>query len=154
GFWFVLVVAAYLFLWMITGELNTITESVLALIGIGAGTALSASLIDTGQKTTAVTAQTELLAERKALTAEIGRLTTLADTPETEAQPAARQARLAEVQGLLARDQTVERRAKGHFLSDVLSDGMGVSLHRFQMFVWTIVLGIIFCSSVYKRLAM
>jgi hypothetical protein len=104
GFWFFVVVAAYLFLWLVTGELNTITESILALIGIGSGTALGASLIDTGQPP----------------------------------RPAG----------------TVQRRGSGGFLHDVLSDGAGVSLHRLQMFVWTIVLGIIFCSSVYRRLAM
>jgi hypothetical protein len=105
GFWFFLAVNAYLFLWLITGELNTITESVLALIGIGSGTALGASLIDTGQHATSA-------------------------------------------------GRTVQRTGSGRFFADVLSDGSGVSLHRFQMFVWTIVLGIIFCSSVYRRLAM
>lgn len=111
GFWFFLVVAAYLFLWLITGELNTITESILALIGIGSGTALGATLIDTSR------------------------------------QPSA-------AGGLLAPGRPVKRVGSGRFLGDVLSDGTGVSLHRFQMFVWTLVLGIIFCSSVYRRLAM
>jgi hypothetical protein len=105
GFWFFLVVSAYLFLWLITGELNTITDSVLALIGIGSATALGASLIDTGQQATPV-------------------------------------------------GPALQRTGSGRFLSDVLSDGKGVSLHRFQMLVWTIVLGIIFCSSVYRLLAM
>ena len=36
----------------------------------------------------------------------------------------------------------------------MLSDPSGVSLHRFQMFVWTLVLGVIFVASVYKNLAM
>src|SRR5258706_324505 len=40
------------------------------------------------------------------------------------------------------------------FLNDVMSDPTGVSLHRFQMFVWTLVLGVIFIGSVYKNLAM
>ncbi len=37
------------------------------------------------------------------------------------------------------------------FLDDHISDPNGVSLHRFQMFVWTLVLGIIFIGSVYKN---
>ncbi len=110
GFWFFFVVAAYLFLWLVTGELNTITDSILALIGIGSGTALGASLIDT----------------------------------EKEPSPV----------GPAGTAGTVQRRGSGHFVRDILSDGTGVSLHRLQMFVWTIVLGIIFCSSVYRRLAM
>ena len=40
------------------------------------------------------------------------------------------------------------------FVRDVLSDGGGYSFHRFQIFAWTIVLGIIFVSSVYNNLTM
>ena len=41
------------------------------------------------------------------------------------------------------------------FITDVLRDSSGsISLHRFQMFVWTLVLGVIFISSVYKSLSM
>ena len=39
-------------------------------------------------------------------------------------------------------------------LRDILSDGSGYSFHRFQIFAWTIVLGIIFVSSVYNGLTM
>jgi len=39
-------------------------------------------------------------------------------------------------------------------LRDLLSDGSGYSFHRFQIFAWTIVLGIIFVSSVYNNLTM
>ena len=106
AFWSFLAVAAYVFLWMITEELDTITGSVLGLLGIGAGTALGSSVIDAGK-------------EEKAATA---------------GQP------------------TVG--ASQGFLRDLLQDGEGVSLYRFQMFVWTLVLGIIFVASVYEKLAM
>jgi hypothetical protein len=49
-FWFYLVISAYTFIWLITGELDTITESVLALLGVGTGTALGGALIDTSAK--------------------------------------------------------------------------------------------------------
>ena len=42
----------------------------------------------------------------------------------------------------------------GHWWLDILSDKYGVSFHRFQVAVWTLVLGIIFCMQVYKVLAM
>jgi hypothetical protein len=42
----------------------------------------------------------------------------------------------------------------GSWLKDVLSDANGVSFHRFQMAVWTFVLGIIFMLTVYRELAM
>lgn len=103
SFWFFLVIAAYVFMWLINDELDTITDSVLALIGIGAATALGATLID----------------QKKA-------------TPQVN-EPG--------------------WTSKG-FLNDMMSDPTGVSLHRFQMFVWTLVLGVIFCASVYKNLEM
>lgn len=103
--WFFLVVIGYVFVWMMTGELDTITESILALVGIGAGTALSAALI--------------------------------------EQQPS----------GANASPNAPPQTSRG-FIRDVLDDGNGVSLHRFQMFVWTIVLGIIFVDSVYRDLSM
>lgn len=103
SFWFFLVIAAYFFMWLITDELDTITDSVLGLIGIGAATALGAALIDKNK---------------------------------TAPQPD-------EPGGM----------SKG-FLNDVMSDPTGVSLHRFQMFVWTLVLGVIFIGSVYKNLEM
>jgi hypothetical protein len=106
AFWSFLAVAAYVFLWMITEELDTITGSVLGLLGIGAGTALGSSVIDAGKQEKAVTAGLS----------PVG--------------------------------------ASQGFLRDLLQDGDGVSLYRFQMFVWTLVLGIIFVASVYEKLAM
>jgi hypothetical protein len=103
SFWFFLVIAAYVFMWLINDELDTITESVLGLIGIGAATALGAALID--NKKTAPDP----------------------DEPGGKSQG---------------------------FLNDVMSDPTGISLHRFQMFVWTLVLGVIFCGSVYNNLEM
>jgi hypothetical protein len=101
-FWFFLVIVAYVFMWLINDELDTITESVLALIGIGAATAIGAAMIDKSKTETA---------------------------PEAAV-------------------------ASRGFMKDVLSDLDGISLHRFQMFVWTLVLGVIFVASVYKSLAM
>ena len=103
AFWFTLVIIAYVFMWLINDELDTITSSVLALIGLGAATAIGATMIDKNK------------------------------TQSGEATPA------------------VSTRG---FLHDVLSDANGISLHRFQMFVWTLVLGIIFIASVYKNLSM
>jgi hypothetical protein len=40
------------------------------------------------------------------------------------------------------------------FLRDLLSDASGYSFHRFQIFAWTIILGVIFVSSVWNGLTM
>ena len=36
AFWFFLVITSYVFIWMVTGDVNTITGTVLGLIGISA----------------------------------------------------------------------------------------------------------------------
>ena len=59
AFWSFLIVAAYVFIWMITKELDTITGSVLALLGIGSSTALAATLIDKEKTTGTVTGGSE-----------------------------------------------------------------------------------------------
>lgn len=46
AFWFVMVAVSFLSIWVVTGALDTITGSVLALIGIGSGSALGSALID------------------------------------------------------------------------------------------------------------
>jgi hypothetical protein len=110
AFWSLLVIAAYLFIWLITEELDTITGSVLALLGIGSATALGANVIDQGK----------------------------AANPQAAPAPAA---------------PVVPTPSQG-FLNDVLSDDQGISIYRFQLFAWTLVLGVIFCASVYHGLEM
>jgi hypothetical protein len=45
AFWFFLVIVAYICLWLITGDFNTLTPSVLVLIGISGATTLGAGLV-------------------------------------------------------------------------------------------------------------
>jgi hypothetical protein len=40
------------------------------------------------------------------------------------------------------------------FLLDILSDADGVSVHRFQLFAWTIILGVVFASAVLREVGM
>jgi hypothetical protein len=45
-------------------------------------------------------------------------------------------------------------RASRHFLVDILSDDRGVSVYRFQMALWTLVLAFVFLYTVWRDLAM
>jgi len=135
AFWLYLVIAAYVFIWMITGELDTITGSVLALLGIGSGTALGAALIDQG-KDEAKDAKVAATAE----TAATGAAAEPAPAPAAAAAPTAPKHQKSPV-------------TRG-FLKDVLSDERGISIHRFQLFIWTLVLGVIFCTVVFGNLEM
>jgi hypothetical protein len=170
AFWFFLIYASYLTIWLITGALDTITASLLALMGISAGTALSEAMIDTGKDTASTNQAQDLTAEKQALEQSI---------PQTEAQlnAANEQAssaltdqsnrdaltrqltdsrtRLSQIdQQLQTLSSQQPTMVSSGFLRDILTDASGYSFHRFQIFAWTIVLGIIFVSSVYNSLTM
>lgn len=103
AFWFFMVIAAFVLIWLIIGDTDTITQGVLVLIGISAGTALGSTAIDSS-------------------------------VDPNKPPPAATES--------------------NGFLDDILSDGNGVSFHRFQIAVWTLVLGFVFVKNVINELAM
>lgn len=101
AFWLVLTVGAYTCIWLKTGEIsNIIPDSILALMGISAGTTVISAVVDSNASSQA---------------------------PAT---------------------------ASGNLLKDLLSDSDGISFHRLQMFVWTIVLGFVFIHKVSTTLIM
>lgn len=165
AFWFVLVVTSFLLIWLITGEYSTITSSALVLIGIGAGTALGATLVDNSKTATVADQLTDYQAEKTALVNRINELKSslAADSSNPPPQVASdlqteldsKQTRLNVVNAMLAQLQTgSEIPPSQGFLRDILSDNGDISFHRMQIAIWTIVLGIIFVNSVYERLAM
>jgi hypothetical protein len=162
AFWFVLVIASFILIWLVTGATDIITPSVLALIGIGAGTALGSAAIDVGKRAETTNQQTSLEAERDALTAGLAALETdIAATNDATTsndlrqQRTAKLTRLNEVNTKIRQLLTGGVRPSGGFLSDLLKDANGsYSFHRLQMFVWTLVLGALFLHSVWSRVAM
>jgi len=170
AFWFFLIYASYMTIWLITSALDTITASLLALMGISAGTALGEALIDNGKDTARTNQNQELTAQKEALmqtldevqpqvdAANASAATTVTDQANRDSlnrQLVQGRTRLSQVEQQL-RALTIERspQVSQGFLRDILSDGSGYSFHRFQIFAWTIVLGIIFISSVYNDLTM
>lgn len=170
AFWFFLIYASYVTIWLITGALDTITASLLGLMGISAGTALGEALIDSGKDNANAEQLQSLAAEKQSLEQSVPELQsqiaainaktslTLEDTSNRDSlnkQLQDNRTRLAQInpqiQSLTPADSSGV--SKG-LLRDVLSDGSGYSFHRFQICAWTIVLGIIFVSSVYNNLTM
>lgn len=170
AFWFFLIYASYLTIWLITGALDTITASLLALMGISAGTALGEAMIDNGKDTAKTNQGQDLTAEKLALEQNISQMqeqldaanesaaTALTDQSNREAlnrQLVESRTRLGQIdQQLRTLSSQQPATVSSGFLRDVLSDSSGYSFHRFQIFAWTIVLGIIFVSSVYNSLTM
>lgn len=194
GFWFFLVVAAFLFIWMVIGELPGIPASVLGLIGIASGTALGAAAIDSNKRASAGTVVNEQTAiqneinelntrwdlkncDSKALNQEIADLNNrLPSDPNLQDQIDKKSQELnnrtTEIEGINVRIKELEkkidesknkvdaaRRNKDavtaqSWLSDLLTDANGISFHRLQMVIWTLVLGIVFIQQVLSNLAL
>jgi hypothetical protein len=170
AFWFFLVYASYTGIWLITDALDTITPSLLGLMGISAGTALGEALIDSGKNDSSDSQLQALVAEKQALEQSIPDIQaqlnavsmkatpTLEDTTSRDSlnkQVQDSRTRLAQITQQIEILTPPESRAvSAGFLRDILADSTGYSFHRFQIFAWTIILGIIFISAVYNSLNM
>lgn len=169
AFWFFLIYASYIAIWLVTDALDTITPSLLALMGISAGTALGEAMIDSGKDTAKTNQMQDLVAEQEAVEQGISQsqtdLEAIGAAPANVADQANRdvlnrqlvdsRTRLGQIQQeIRTLDSQQSATVSSGFLRDVLSDSSGYSFHRFQIFAWTIVLGIIFASSVYNNLTM
>ena len=168
AWWFFLILTSYLFIGMITGDFNTtITESVLILMGISAATAIGSAIVDTTKTTSATestqltaaaekkTRLTELTSEMAPLRAAIARLPQATDAEKAVIAERQREldAKVAELARLESEYKKLSNQSENIFL-DMLSDVHGISFHRFQIFAWTLILGIIFVIDVYEELAM
>ena len=177
AFWFVVIAAAFSFLWVTTGNIDTINGTCLTLLAIGTTTALTTmavqgnrigrkDLSDVLQKTPhemLLLKPAELrdaIAARKKELGETGATTT---TPEELAETTAI---LKTFEGKL--DRFFKRRPKWCPLriyywryrlrtvfEDLLTEQAGTyDFHRFQMLAWTLVLGAVFVFKVFADRAM
>jgi hypothetical protein len=161
AFWFLLVIAAFCFIWVVTGSLSSLTTDVLTLMGISAGTGLASVLVDNSKRTTADDERNRLRAESASLEARLPEIraalpqaTDPVDKARLDAEVQRIVSRLAEINVALQLPPSAEEQPPRGFWRDILSDGSGISLHRFQIAVWTAVLGLIFVATVYVQLSM
>lgn len=154
AFWFSIILASYIFIWLITDNYELITTGTLVLIGIGAGTGLGAVSINNNKADKAIKQVQDLQAQQ----AELRQATDLLKA----ALPAAG------VEGKIAYnifldcqltsniDKLIDglKAGKDNFISDILTDENGVSFHRLQMVVFTMVLGFVFLYSAWAALTM
>ena len=178
AWWLFVILAAYLFIGVMTGDYLSMTVQAVALLGVSAATAVGSVAIDQNRRSGAEAQKSALTAEQTTLAAKQATLTQeLADTAarlaapgiapvaandlvkiqtETQIERDKILSRLNQISQELKRHEAILRvnPATGNFLKDILSDATGVTLHRFQMLVWTVVLGIVFALQVYRNLAM
>lgn len=157
AFWFFIVLAAYLLIWIMTGDRDTLSSSALELFGISSATALGAAAIDASGKFNAQSQLQALQQEKAPLTERVNqiKLKEAQASDDEKRELAEKKARLDQVDVSLTRlsASTAPMKSQG-FLNDILTDENGVSLHRFQVVVWTVILGFIFGTSVYYTLGM
>jgi hypothetical protein len=179
AFWFTLIFAAFVCLFVVLWDTNTISSQALALMGISGTTALAAVAIDSVKDSPAVAANRGLQA--------LG-LKTYADVLRVQQESATRKEELAGMppdapadgtrHGKHTRSPTEERRrqlqieiqdrdnilrtyyakiqpflTQGWF-KDITTDLNGTAINRLQAVCWTLALGAVFVITVYRTLAM
>ncbi len=164
AWWFFFVLASYLFIGIVLGDFSTsITDTVLVLLGISAGTTVGSAFIDSGKDT----GDQQVIQDNKIASLEADLTQIAVDTAAAHATAvdatatAADRAAAARTEAAKTSEKAVKtsqlrklRNESEGFVLDVLSDANGVNFHRFQIAAWTIVLGIVFVTEVYRSLAM
>jgi len=171
AWWFFIILGSFLFIGLVTWDLDTITSSSLVLLGIGTGTALGAAMVDANKRESS-DSDLETLKPREAkLIASIAELKTtiieaekiaVGGDPSLAASLASKRTELATLEAELEQVRAqvndaasgLQKPVSGGPIVDLLSDVNGVTFHRFQIVVWTIVLGLIFMYSVWTSLTM
>ena len=175
AFWFFLVIASYFFLWIVTGDMDTLNTSVLGLIGISAGTALGSAFVDASKPISADSSgnqpivdvtrpHLEVLAELKKLRADTQKELETLQKARALISPSDKHALdNNERQQNEVRERLANYRWQSAYFAwptwkgvmyDLLAENNLISFHRFQIFVWTLILGVIFVANVYNELAM
>ena len=175
AFWFFLVIGSFILIYLITGEYNTITDQALILMGIGTGTALGAAMIEASKTDTSNQDLSGLRPERARVAALVTELAAKGDALKNKIQSAGtaataedqtalretsialqeNKAKLDEVDRSIAdAEGRLSKPVSENFWKDILTDANGITLHRFQIVIWTVVLGVLFVYGVYRELAM
>src|SRR5262245_53615910 len=139
AFWFFLIYSSYVTIWLITDALDTVTASLLALMGISAGTALSEALIDSGKQQANANDLLSLQAEKQSLEQAIPETQTQISALTSKTEPTAEDTltrdslnkqmqdsrqRLSQVnQQIQTLTPTTDTSVSKGFIRDVLSDG-------------------------------
>ncbi|MFH0823060.1 MAG: hypothetical protein V2B18_09955, partial [Pseudomonadota bacterium] len=168
--WFFVVLAAYTYIWMVTGDLGGLTPSVLTLMGISTATCLGSALVDSSSRTVdQENERAKLKRERKEIEKPLTKGAGESNENKQGAQesPTIGEGSPAETQEVQSPDDNPEIKklklkeldmkigdVTQGLIKDIISDDNGVSLHRFQMLGWTIVLTTIFVIEVRQGLAM
>lgn len=171
AWWFFIVLGSFTYISVITGSFAAITQEAMILTGIALATYAGGKYIDVNRAGQALSTFQAVKVDRAGLQAQLdtarqsqaslskvttpdasqqAELTRLAlDIPKLEEQLKA-----VEAKEFSLSDQVSTREKSEDWLTDILSDRDGVTIHRFQMLGWTVVLGMMFAVETIQNLAM
>lgn len=141
AFWGLLVVLAFVAVLFINGTMEDIPLQMLMLLGITGGTGLAAFVIGENKANASRTELEALRVERAALN------DTNAPTPDEKR-------RLDELNAKIQLCEAQVSPPSVGFWNDICNDGSGLSFHRLQVVIWTLVLGVVFVVSVIQTMSM
>jgi hypothetical protein len=160
--WFVTIVFGVLFVHAVTGDISPIPQGALILMGIGAGTAVSAVAIDLaalpGSKVDYLYAkglQTSLDDAVRKLEQQIADVT--AANPDDATVPDLKKKLEIAVKAATANATKVkafEVPESKSFIHDILGGGNGVAFHRLQVFAWTMIFWVFFVMAIFHKITM
>jgi hypothetical protein len=150
AFWGLLVVLTFVGIWFLTGTMERIPDQVLILLGISGATGLSAKVIGENKKSTAKS-------NREARLAELGEKQKILLEEKVAASdklPQGKQNLLTEINNEIDELSKTAAIEIPNFWKDICDDGNGMSFHRLQVVIWTVVLGIVFVRTVSQVISM
>jgi hypothetical protein len=160
--WTFLVGGALAFIFLVTWNENTISSGVLVLIGISFGTTAMAAVADQVPPTAADVTLAEKEVADKAAAARMAADKAAAEADPNKKKEAEKVAADKAFDAKYAADKAAALKAgisqipqpsKG-FLTDLLTEGLGPSFHRFQMVLFTVILAVIFVVKTASALIM
>ena len=170
--WFVVITIGYIFIWMVTSDIFSLTEGVVGLMGISTATALGSIAVDSNKYNQLKNQRNEQAEKRLACEREaekfgseivsLSQLDAAAPCAESRNALSEKRAELAaktkEMQQLdhsiQIINKSLESKLSKGWYKDLFYDDDGISLHRVQVGVWTLLLLGIFISSVADTLTM
>ncbi|MES2561425.1 MAG: hypothetical protein V4637_01735 [Pseudomonadota bacterium] len=154
AFWGLLVLLSFFGVWILTGTMERIPPQALVLLGISGATGLTAIFIGTHTKDTI----NQMIQEMKVKLNLLEKEKTDLEAQKAQNPSAFRAAEETHLLSVKTEIATLMKQQKAlapqGFWYDIVNDGNGMSFHRAQVVVWTIVLGMVFVGAVRQVMSM
>lgn len=151
AFWGLLVLLTFSAIWVLNGTMERIPDQALILLGISGATGLGSIAIsqnNTGKKDQEYQKAKKDVKKELDLLQEKQRVDPSAFTDQDKDDLAELVKKLKEMS-----DKHGEVKSSKGFWHDLSDDGSGVSVHRLQVILWTIILGAVFIRSVAQSMS-